>query len=148
VLRWGEEGGEDCMCVFWLDEALNVCVCVGLGGGPEAQNLRSLCVCVCMYAKKGCVLEAMGVHLHQQASCMHMCAPVALLLLLRVCACCHAAVSLWSACESYSSESESDGSDWSDHEMYSMEFVSIPEPDWITRDWRMRLWNARCACGG
>ena len=49
---------------------------------------------------------------------------------------------------SYLSDSESDetgsvSSEEEEHEMHRVVFVSSPEPAWLTRDWRRRLWHAR-----
>lgn len=49
---------------------------------------------------------------------------------------------------SYLSGSESDDLESvssEDEEMCEAVFVSTPEPAWLTRDWRRRLWQARCA---
>lgn len=54
------------------------------------------------------------------------------------------AVSFLSGSESGDELESLEGSE--DEEMAEAVFVSSPEPAWLTRDWRRRLWNARSVC--
>jgi hypothetical protein len=56
---------------------------------------------------------------------------------------CPRAVSFVSGSESSDDLESLEGSS-EDEELAEAVFVSRPEPAWLTRDWRRRLWNARC----
>lgn len=56
------------------------------------------------------------------------------------------AVLCYAGAASYLTDSESsdaESSEEEEHEMNRVVFVSSPEPAWMNRDWRKRLWHAR-----